>query len=107
MRSQKDEHEKLKGILRQAYWEKEKIEVADLWTEDLMCRIRELGEITPAPRFLEMFEPFVWRLVPVVCVLLFVLIGVFLTLDFTSGNDLFHIFMNGNEELTLVQVFPG
>ena len=36
----KQEQEKLKGILRQAYQEKENLEIGDLWPDDLMHRLR-------------------------------------------------------------------
>ena len=104
MKSLEVEHEKLKRILTQAYQEKEKIEVGDLWPEGIMRRIREFGAIQPTPGFLEMFEPFVWRLAPVVSLLILGLIVVLLALDFTSGYDVFQLLMNGKEELTLAQM---
>jgi len=97
--------EKLWAILRQAYQEKEKLEVGHLWTEGIMCHIRELGSTVPRPRFWEMFEPFIWRLAPVVCVLILILTVVLIAFDLTSGYDPFQIFMNGKEELTLAQLF--
>ena len=99
--------EKLKGILRQAYQEKEKIEVADVAPEDIMRRIRKLGTLQPAPRFLEMFGSFVWRLAPIICLLIFVLTAVSLAVDFVPSHDVFQVLMNGREELTLVQLFEG
>ena len=103
----KDERERLTRILKQAYQEKEKVEVGDLRPEDIMRCIREVSEIQPAPRFLEMFEPFLWRLAPVVCLLILALAAMLLALDVTSGYDVFEILMNGKGELTLAQMFGG
>jgi hypothetical protein len=99
--------EMLKGILRQVYQEKEKIEVADVAPEDIMRRIRRLGTLQPSPSFLEMFQSFVWRLAPIVCLLILVLTAVSLAVDFASGHDVFQVLMNGREELTLAQLFEG
>jgi hypothetical protein len=72
-----------------------------------MQRIRKLGAIQPTPTFPEMFEPFVWRLAPVVSLLIVGLIVVLLAIDFTPGHDVFQLLMNGREELTLAQLFGG
>ena len=99
--------EKLKGLLRQVYQEKEKIEVADVAPEDIMRRIRKLGALPPGPSFLEMFGSFVWRLAPIVCLLILVLTAVSLSVDFAPRHDVFQVLMNGREELTLIQLFEG
>ena len=104
MNSQKDENEKLRRILRQAHQGKENIEV-DLCPEDLMRRIREAGPVQAMPSFFDVFGPLVWRLAPVVCLLILVLIGVLSTLNFSAGDDLLQMFMNGKEEITLAQLF--
>ena len=99
--------ETLKGILRQVYQEKEKIDGAGVVPEDIMERIRKLGTLQPVPSFLEMLESFVWRLAPIVCLLILLLTAVSLAVDFTSSHDVFQVLMNGREELTLVQLFEG
>ena len=106
MNPPKDEHERVKRILRQAYHGKETIEVGDLHPEGIMRRIREFGAIQSTPRFLDTFEPFVWRLAPVVCLLILALTAVLVVFDFSSVHDPFQIFMNGKEELlTLAEIF--
>ena len=99
--------ETLKGILRQAYQEKEKIEIVDAGPEEVMRRIRKVGAFQPAPSFLEMFGSFVWRLAPIVCLLILVLTAVSLAVDFAPRHDVFQVLMNGREELTLVPLFEG
>ena len=100
----KQEQEKLKGILKQAYQEKENLEVGDLWQDDLRDRLRGIGGIQPDPRFLTVFAQFVWQLAPVISLLILALTGVLLALDLTSGFDVFQLLMNGKEELTLSQM---
>ena len=105
MNSLKQNHEKLRVLLRQAYQERVKPEVGGLWIEGIMCRIRELGTTMPVPHFWEMFEPFIWRLAPFVCILILTLAVVLITFHLTIGYDPFQVFMNGKEEITLAQLF--
>jgi hypothetical protein len=103
----KQEQEKLKSIMRQAYQEKENLEIGDLGQDDLMLRIWEFGAIQSAPRFLTMFEQIVWQLAPVISLLILALTGVLLVLDLTPGYDVFQLLMNGKEEITLSQMVGG
>ena len=100
----KPEQEKLKGILKQAYRERENLEISDLWRGDLRDRLREISTLQPAPQFLTMFSQFVWRLAPVITLLILALTGVLLTLDLTSGYDVFQLLLNGKEEFILSQM---
>ena len=100
----KQEQEKLKGILKQAYREKENVEVGDLWRDDLRDRLRGISTLQPTPQFLTMFSQFVWRLAPVITLLILALTGVLLTLDLTSGYDVFQLLLNGKEEFILSQM---
>jgi hypothetical protein len=105
MNFSRTEQEKLKGILRQAYQEKEKPRIDELWQDDLMHRILGLAKIQSASRFLTMFEKFVWQLAPIIFLLILALAGVLLLLDLTSGYDVFQFLLNGREEFTLSQMF--
>jgi hypothetical protein len=100
----KQEQEKLKGILKQAYQEKENLEIGELWRDDLRERLRGIGSIQPIPQFLTMFAQFVWQLAPVISLLILALTGVLLALDLTSGYDVFQLLLNGKEEFTLSQM---
>ena len=103
MNSPKNEHEVLQTILRKAYREKENVEVGDQWQHEVMRRVRNLGALQPTPGFLEMLEQLVWRLAPVTCLLILGLTVLFAVSDFTSGYEVFQLFMNGTEELTFAQ----
>ena len=101
----KHEDETLRQVLRRAYQEREKVEVTDQWQEEVMRRISELGEIATSPRFLAMFEQLVWRLVPVICLLILGLTVLLSSFDFISGYDVIELLMNSTEEITLNQFF--
>lgn len=105
MTSMKDEHDKLREILRRVYRDKENVEVGDQWQEEAMRRIRDLGEIEERPSSLAMFEQFVWRLVPLTCLLIVALTVLLSTFDFTSGDDIMQLLMNSTEDITLNQFF--
>lgn len=105
MTSSKDEHDELKEILRRAYRDKENVELGDQWQEEVMRRIRDLGEIEDRPSPLVMFEQFVWRLAPLTCLLIVGLTVLLSTFDFVSGDDVIQLLMNGTEEITLNQFF--
>lgn len=94
------EHEVLQEALRKAYRQKENVEVGDQWQQEVMRRVRHLGALQPLPRFPEMLEQLVWRLAPVTCLLIFGFTVLFAVSDFTSGYEVFQLFMNGTEELT-------
>lgn len=98
------EQEKLKSILRQAYREKENLEMGDRWQDDLRDRLSGIGTIQPLPGFLTVFAQFVWQLAPVISLLILALTGVLLALDLTSGYDVFQLLLNGREESTLSQM---
>ena len=99
----KHEQEALREVLRRARQEKDNLEIGDQWQEAVMRRIREFGPIETKPGFLLMFEQFVWRLAPVMCLLIIGLAVLLSSVNFTPGYDAFQLLMNGSEELTLVQ----
>ena len=101
----KHEDEELRQVLRRAYQEREKAEVTDQWQEEVMRRIRELGKIEASPSFLAMFEQLVWRLVPVICLLILGLTVLLSSFDFISGYDVIELLINSTEEITLNQFF--
>ena len=101
----KDQHQTLRELLRQAYREKEKVEVGDQWQQEVMRRIGELGEIEASPSYLVMLEQLVWRLVPVTCILIISLTVLLSSFDFISGYDIIQLTMNSTEQITLNQFF--
>ena len=106
MNPPKTGHEVLQAILTKAYRQKENVEVGDQWQQGVMRRVGELGAIQPTPSFAEMLEQLVWRLAPVTFLLILGLTVLFAVADFTSGYEVFQLFMNGTEELTFA-LFAG
>ena len=105
MTPRKPENEVLKEIFRLAYLDKENLEVGDQWQGEVMRRLRKLGAIQPTPGFLEMLESFIWRLVPVTCLLILLLTAVLVVSDFTSEYEVIQLLMNSTEELIMPQFY--
>jgi hypothetical protein len=101
----KNEHEALREILRRAYHEKQEGDVGEQWQEEVMHRIRDLGEIEGRPSFLAQFEHLVWRLVPVTCLLILGLTLLLSSVEFFSSYDLAQLLVNSTDEITLNQFF--
>ena len=95
---------KVRKALATAYYEKEKAEVGELWQLRVMRHIRSLGPLYSKPRSLEPFQRFVWRLVPVACVLV-LLLGVALSqLDFVSDYELAKMFTEDPADFGLIDL---
>jgi hypothetical protein len=99
------DQEKLINIFKQAYREKEKLEISDRWMDGFILRLRELEKIRSIPPFLPILAQSAWKLVPVTGLLILVLLVIFLSLDFDPGFDAFQLLMNGKEEFALPQLF--
>jgi len=105
MTPRKEEDEALREILRRAYQERENVEVGDQWQEEVMHRLRGLGEIEARPSSLVMFEQLVWRLAPVTCLLILGLTLLLSSFNFISNDDLMQLLINNTDEITLNQFF--
>lgn len=105
MKSLKRKQEVLRDILSQAYREKEHLAVGEQWQFGVMRRIRHLAPLKAQPDYLMFLGQFVWRLTPAACLLILVLTGVLLQLDFIPEYEMFSELMNGTETLTLAQAF--
>jgi hypothetical protein len=97
--------EKLKELLGQAYRARVYREVGTGWQKSLMASVREIGPFQPEAQFLPTFERFVWRLAPVVCLLVVVLIAAFLKIDAASWEDPVQLLVRGAEESMLSHLF--
>jgi hypothetical protein len=105
MTPRKDKHDALREILRRGYQERENVEVGDQWQEEVMHRLRELGEIKARPSSLVMFEQLVWRLAPVTCLLILALTLLLSSFNFISNDDVMQLLINNTDEITLNQFF--
>ena len=101
----KKDHNKLRKALAAAYREKEKTEVGNLWQSRVMGHIRSLGPLYPETSYFERLERVVWRLAPIACVLLFVLVTAVAKVDFVSEYEIARIFIEDPVEFSLLALY--
>ena len=104
MKSIRNEFDRLIQVFRRVHSEKEKAAVKDGWQREVMRRIRNLDPLEHRVRFLEMFEDFIWRLSPAACVLLIALAVMLMLTDFTSDQEIFSLFLNNSDEISLGEI---
>ena len=100
-----DDKRKLADLLRRAYFEKEKIEVNDRWQQNTMSAIRHLGERKFETPFSKVFEQMVWRMSPVACAMIIILLFVFLNIDIVATPDLFQLLSYEAEGPNVIVLF--
>ena len=105
MKTLKKDYSKLKELFIRAYHEKEKHEVDELWQMRVMSHLRSLGPISSRRRYFMLFEQSVWRLAPVTCLLILVLVALLIELDFIPDYELVKLFIDDPVEFTFVQWF--
>ena len=93
MATEKPHETALRETLRKAYFEKEQLAVGDRWQAGVMRRIRNIEPDDKTVGFIELFESFVWRLAPGVCLLLLVLTTLWFNVEFVPEVDVFHVFL--------------
>jgi hypothetical protein len=101
----RQDDERLRRILRQAYLDKEKLEVGDQWRDDVMRRIRGIEQIRPEPGFLVLFSEFAWRFAPVISLLILALTIFLIGSALPSGYGALEFITDGIEELTFIDLF--
>ena len=101
MKSIRTEFDRLIGVFRRVHSEKKAAVVDDRWQLEVMRRIRNLEPAEHRANSLAMFEEFIWRLSPVACVLLIALAIILVLTDFTSDNEIFSLFLNNSDEISI------
>ncbi len=103
--------EMLREIFRRAYQEKEGLEVGEINKQAIMDQIRKHGRLPlQTPFFPENFERFVWRLAPIVCLSIFLLVAltsILLPFDFLNKDGRYGFLEGESEELRLEQLFEA
>ena len=101
----------LQEIFRRVYREKESLEVGEIDKQAIMGQIRKRGRLPlQTPSFAENFERFVWRLAPIVCLSIFLLIvltSIFPAFDFLNKNGRYGLLESESDELRLEQLFEA
>ena len=103
----KKEQNKVISAFKTAYLEKEKIHVSENWQTGVMNLIREAPGNDFRSGFFDLFQQFVWRLVPVTCILA-LLLGILLTrIDFVSDYEMSKLFINDPSDVSLFSLYEG
>lgn len=94
MRSVQNDDGKLRDILTSVYRGREDVDVDDLWHERVMNHIRQIDIRNVREDFSSLFEWYIWRLVPLVCLLILVIVVSMLTLDLTPEYEMTKALIN-------------
>jgi hypothetical protein len=105
MRSRLSETESLKKAFREAYAAKGRGETGDEWQSQAMKRIRQIGPLRPVAGFWPAFETMVWRLAPVSCVLVLVLMFFLVNMELDMDSDYLGTMAGEMERPSLVELF--
>jgi len=104
MSSSEQKDERLMKILREAYLEKEKLEVSNRWQENAMHRIRKIRSTEVMASSSMVFFQFAWKLAPVTFFLILLLTAFLIGSGLTPGYGAFDFGLDGPEELTLTEM---
>ena len=101
----KNEFKKVQQALSSVYNAAETNPIGDAWEKRVMTRIRGLRPLTSRRGFADLFERYVWRLVPVAAAV-FLILGVVLyqQVDFISECELANVFVQTGVDNSLFQV---
>jgi hypothetical protein len=105
MNSMQDRETKLREALRTAYQDRRGIDLDDLWQAKVMSHIRSLGSIDYQMDFSVIFNRFLWRLTPVVCLLILILAAVLMNFDFTPEYELTRVYITDTVQFVTGQLW--
>ena len=105
MKSFAHNHDRLKEALRRAYHAREQapIEGDELWRMKVMSHIRRLEPSDGRTIAAALFTHYLWRLTPVVCVLIIMLSLAVMAVDFSLEYEVMQFFINDPVEFTVAQ----
>ena len=85
---------KIRQALAIAYNKSDEAGVGDMWKVRVMGHIQRLGPLDLKTGYLEVFQQFLWRLAPVACLLVVILIVTIAKMDFFSDYEIAKIFIS-------------
>ncbi len=103
----KNDIAKIGKSLTVAYRGRETAQAGEHWETRVMGHIRSLNLRVPAAGFSALFGSFLWRMVPVACLLIIVLTAGLVTLDYTPEYDITATFMTDPVESAVSQLWEG
>ena len=105
MKTKLTENEAIKKAFCDAHFAGEGLESGDQWRSEVMRRVRQIGPLRAGKYFLPALENMVWRLAPVNCALIILLIILFLKMGLDPGSDVLAMLTLEAEEPSLSQLF--
>ena len=101
----KENRDRIRKALAAVYYEKEKGEVGGHWQSRVMGQIQTLGPLNITGNYFELFGRLLWRLSPVVCVLVLVLSIALFSIDFVPGYEIAGWLTEDPVEISLLGLF--
>jgi hypothetical protein len=99
------ENQALITAFRAVHQAKERGEAGEQWQSSPMRRIRQIGPLRHAAGFWPAFETLAWRLVPVTCALLLVLVFFAVSMERDFDSDYLGAMAAEMEKPLLVELF--
>lgn len=105
MRFFRESDDRLREALAAAYERRKQPEVGDDWDEGVMRRVRMVGPVAFRPRFISLFERYIWRFAPVACVVIVILFtALVLQLDFVRDCEMASVLVEDPSNYSLFQL---
>jgi len=101
----RNDFKKVQQALSSVYNTGETTPIGDAWEKLVMTRVRGLGPLTSRHGFTDLFERYVWRIVPVAAAV-FLVLGLILyqQVDFISECEMAKVFVQTGLDDSLFQV---
>ena len=107
MKLTEDKLKKIKDALAAAYFQKEEAGQNEMGKAGVMNRIRRLRPLSSDKGYLAYFEPFIWRLAPVACLLIIVLSFAIANTDPFFDTEMTMAFLEDPADFSLFSLFEG
>lgn len=98
----KDDLDKIKNALILIYQKKDEKKISDQWHRKVMEHIISMGSPCIDAGYFAVFQQFVWKLVPVTCILVMILGLIISRIDFFTSYELSKIFVNDPSDFILL-----
>jgi len=98
---------KIIKTLTTAYYEKEKVEVGEMWQTRVMGHILSMDPCYTKAGYFELFQQFVWKLTPFAFVLIGLLGLALFKMDFYSDYEFTKSFVSNSADLVTLAMYSG
>ena len=95
----------LQQALKKAYHLRDALPVEQGWETQVMRQVRGLGPLNHGRGWIDLFEGYFWRFVPVACALILVLsVALIFQFNFISEAEMAKTFFEGSADYSFLQV---